>query len=578
MSSSKSDVALAPSGGGRADGGGAPSATGSGSGSEQGDRVAPIARGPTLVAHHFGDAAHPVHRVDTADVALGKAQKKRHLLTRPRLRQYWIRDEEAERWVLFRESRERRAAWLDLFFDLVFVTVFGQFSHELELHGDSRGLFQFAVLFTAVWRCWMATSAYVNWFAPNDLLHRAYVLLQMIAVMGMGVHSSRGVALSYLVSRFLTASMQVFSAYYEPRVRRAVVGTTVAFLLGGAPWALSLLLEQNGGPDPKPSLEHLYYWSAGLAVDVVIDLLVTLTKRLSVPVNWELATERVGLLTIVVMGETVIAVFFIAGDATSETYEAALCGGIIIFSVFVVYFDVEAGRQKRHALVSGSWRAGLWHLLHLPFMGALLVMSVTFALLIGSTERECDASVENVLCVSAGHGFTSFNRLMLGASGAMVWLSLIGFALVNRGMPTVLVRKRYRLALRLLTAVAFSAVAYVDFKAAGFDAGAKLGALAVACGVTSLVDYYGGIAPPPSSPDDEGDEGAIVDDVDIEMESGTAGRKVVDGSIDYATELDDSGAEDVVEQEQSSNRQIRRNNSRQMTNLARRGTKRAVRQ
>ena len=48
-------------------------------------------------------------------------------------------------------EEERRATWLELFFDLVFVVAIAQLAHNLQSDFTVTGLLKFAILFVPVW-------------------------------------------------------------------------------------------------------------------------------------------------------------------------------------------------------------------------------------------------------------------------------------------------------------------------------------------------------------------------------------------------------------------------------------------
>lgn len=49
------------------------------------------------------------------------------------------------------EAEERRATWLELFYDLVFVVAIAQLAHKLNEDVSLSGLIGFVVLFVPVW-------------------------------------------------------------------------------------------------------------------------------------------------------------------------------------------------------------------------------------------------------------------------------------------------------------------------------------------------------------------------------------------------------------------------------------------
>src|SRR5215207_2052462 len=59
---------------------------------------------------------------------------------------------------------ERRASWLELFFDLCFVVAVGAVAHTLHGEPTIAGLALFAALFIPVWWSWMEYAWYATSF------------------------------------------------------------------------------------------------------------------------------------------------------------------------------------------------------------------------------------------------------------------------------------------------------------------------------------------------------------------------------------------------------------------------------
>ncbi len=61
-------------------------------------------------------------------------------------------------------------------------------------------------------------------------------------------------------------------------------------------------------------------------------------------VNIEHLVERFGLFTIIMLGEQIIVLLFYSEVSTHITYLAAISGGLFVFSIFTIYFDVECAK------------------------------------------------------------------------------------------------------------------------------------------------------------------------------------------------------------------------------------------
>ena len=87
-------------------------------------------------------------------------------------------------------NANRRATWLELFYDLVFVVVIFQLAHNLEEDFSLYGFLGFLALFVPVWWSWTGAAFYATRFDTDDLGHRILVLLQMVGAAFLAVNVS----------------------------------------------------------------------------------------------------------------------------------------------------------------------------------------------------------------------------------------------------------------------------------------------------------------------------------------------------------------------------------------------------
>src|SRR5712691_13158643 len=77
---------------------------------------------------------------------------------------------------------ERRASWLELFFDLVFVVAITELSRLLVLDHSAGGFLRFAALFVPVFVAWQGYMAYATRFDTDDLGFRLAYFAAMLAI------------------------------------------------------------------------------------------------------------------------------------------------------------------------------------------------------------------------------------------------------------------------------------------------------------------------------------------------------------------------------------------------------------
>ena len=408
-----------------------------------------------------------------------------HVVTRPQIQQYW---KDPTKTIMIRAARRRQTSWAELLFDVVFVAVMMSLALNFEEAFDPHSLFEFIVTFTAAWRLWEAANVYMNRFDVRDALHKVYFFVEMMAVLGLAVHTTRGVAASYLLARGLTEAMSLWAVAFDPIIRRRVLADIVVFLVAAAAWIYSLS-EPNSNPRgpglrPQADILHLSWWMAALVFEIVAHLIVRKLPTLSVPVNIEHLVERFGLFTMLMLGEQVKNLLFFSEHSTSETYGVAIMGGTIVLSIFIVYFEVEAARQRKHAIYRGTVRFQLWYWSHLPFHGAIVAGAFGMRSLIHETG--------DAVSQAEAHAH-SFSRWLFFESLSLVYFSLALFGILNRQQDAVLIRKRYRVALRLVVGLVFFSLGFVELGDARLSASWTIGIACILCSIVGVVEHVGGV-------------------------------------------------------------------------------------
>ena len=77
---------------------------------------------------------------------------------------------------------ERRASWLELFFDLAFVGAVGQLAGAFQSHPGLGALARFALLFTPIWWLWVQLTFYADRHETEDAAHRISILVAILPV------------------------------------------------------------------------------------------------------------------------------------------------------------------------------------------------------------------------------------------------------------------------------------------------------------------------------------------------------------------------------------------------------------
>jgi low temperature requirement protein LtrA len=276
---------------------------------------------------------------------------------------------------------------LELLFDLCFVVAVAQASshlHDALAHGGAlHALFAYVLVFFAVWWAWMNFTWFASAYDTDDVPYRLKVLLQIAGVLVLAAGVPRAfdrrdfslVTLGYVIMRLGLVAHWLRAAYADhahcATAKRYVLGLTLCQL----GWIALLWV---------PHEEWFYGWLLlGPA-----ELSVPIWAERAGPTAWHAhhIAERYGLLTLIVLGESVLSATVAiqtALDSRQFTFElgSVILGGLLLlFSMWWLYFD----HPTRHLRSTGN-AAFVWGYGHLVIfasvaaVGAGLAVATDFA-------------------------------------------------------------------------------------------------------------------------------------------------------------------------------------------------------
>ncbi|WEK62856.1 MAG: low temperature requirement protein A [Candidatus Microbacterium colombiense] len=203
----------------------------------------------------------------------------------------------------------RAASSLELFFDLVFVvavsTASAQLHHALS-HGDfAHGITSYVMIFFAIWWAWMNFTWFATSFDTDDWLYRVTTIVQMggVLVLAAGIPNAfeHGdfliVVIGYVVMRVAMVAQWLRASRSAGELRAATRRYAVGIAAVQVLWILFLLIP--GGP-----------WQiVAFAVFVLLEVSVPVFAeyRRQTPWHPHHITERYGLFTLIVLGESLLA-------------------------------------------------------------------------------------------------------------------------------------------------------------------------------------------------------------------------------------------------------------------------------
>jgi low temperature requirement protein LtrA len=314
------------------------------------------------------------------------------------------------------EDEARHASYLELFFDLVFVVAIAQLAHELVLDHSLRGFAVFGALFLVVFIVWQGFMVYADRFDTDDLVFRVAVLGGMLAILALAVQipdvahgSSTGFAIAYVLARSLTVALYARAYRPAPEARPIIATYGCGYSLGIGVWIVSLAVEAPA---------RYVLWAVALAWEYALPWFARRWFD-AIPVHASHMPERFALFTIVVLGESVLAVALgVAGRdwALSAALIAAL-GFVVAASLWWMYF----GHGVELSLEASPTGVLVYAYAHIPLLASLTAVGAGILLAIEqSSEPGLDVGTRWAL---AG-GVATYLVCLTAAQSRMRLLSL----------------------------------------------------------------------------------------------------------------------------------------------------------
>jgi low temperature requirement protein LtrA len=234
---------------------------------------------------------------------------------------------------------EQMGAWIELFYDLVFVAAILVFSSAVShLHDASRIAWVVAV-FSAVWWLWLSTTMFTNRFRMTDFVHRMLVLGQMILVALVAMEARAGVIDDEVVLLCTYAALVASVAVMYWRAARAG-GPHAAFArtLAGIHAVAALCFVVAA---PLPEAARVVGAAVGMAVMIVPAALRSTRLADFAPIDETHLVERLGAFTIIVCGEAFVKVAIAVSNSNVDGIDvvALVFQFILTFALWASYFE-----------------------------------------------------------------------------------------------------------------------------------------------------------------------------------------------------------------------------------------------
>jgi low temperature requirement protein LtrA len=233
---------------------------------------------------------------------------------------------------------ERHATWLELFLDLVFVVAIAELGTSLAHEPTAAGFLRYLGLLVPIWWAWAGFTFYATRFDTDDLIYRVGVLAGMFGVAALASRvpqafhgHGNSFVIAYIAIRSVIVLLYVRAHRHVERARPLATWFIFMFSIAIVVWAISLAL---------PSPWRYVLWAVALALELGAPPRAWRLIR-NAPIDPAHIPERFGLLTIIVLGEAVIAVVLgtVNVSWTLGTGSTALAGFLAAAAIWWIYFE-----------------------------------------------------------------------------------------------------------------------------------------------------------------------------------------------------------------------------------------------
>jgi low temperature requirement protein LtrA len=341
---------------------------------------------------------------------------------------------------------------LELFFDLVFVFALTQVTALLAGSPDAEGALRGVLVLGILWWSWTGFA----WLGNVVRADEGGVRIALVAVMGAMLVASMAIpeafsdsgdatlsgplvfAAAYFAVRALHVVLFALASRDDPALRATVVRFTVPFAVGtGTLVAASF----------TSGLLQTTLWALALGLDYLLVYLIG-------PGGWRIDspghfTERHGLIIIIALGESIVAIGVGAGGLplTWPIVIGANLALAVLVSLWWMYFDVVAlVAERRLAAAEGVERVALardsYTYLHFPMVVGIVFLALGLKKALGYMGDDAGKGLEVLLSGKGLHGMPLWS---LYGGVALYLLAHVAFRLRNIGSLN-----RHRLALAVL--------------------------------------------------------------------------------------------------------------------------------
>jgi low temperature requirement protein LtrA len=358
-------------------------------------------------------------------------------------------------------SDEHRVTPLELFFDLVFVFGLTQVTSMLADDPTWGGVFRGMLVLAALWWAWSVYAWLTSATDVDEGAVRLVMLAAMAAMFGVAVavpgafgDDALLFGVAYFLVRLLHLVLSATVARDDPDRRGALLRFAPTALLGASLLVLAGFLDGD---------LRIAAWVLALAIDYLGPVVIGVGR------GWQVApehfAERHGLIILIALGESIIAIGLGAGfELGTGALGAAALGIVVVSALWWLYFDVAAIFLRTRLMQATGLELhrlalNAFSYLHLPMIAGIVLFALGLKTTVGHPGETLDTVPAVALCGGAslyllGHVaslFRTTGRVFRRRTlGALVLLALIPAAVAIPALA----------ALGLVSAVCSLVVAY----------------------------------------------------------------------------------------------------------------------
>jgi low temperature requirement protein LtrA len=284
---------------------------------------------------------------------------------------------------------EDRVTPLELFFDLVFVLALTQCTQLMADEPTASGVAKGLLVLGVLWWAWVGYAWLTSVLNPEEGVVRIAIFAAMAALLVVSLcvpqafgDSALLFALAYAVVRAAHIVLFRIASRDDPALRRSVGGLAASTAIG-----VSILVAAAF----TDGLLQGALWALALALDMAGPLLFGADGWKLMPAHF---AERHGLIVIIALGESIVAIGAGAELSVDFGVVAAAVGGIVVAAaLWWLYFDVVAivaERRLSQATMGqeqNTMARDSYSFLHFPMVAGIVLIALGLKKTLGHVEE-----------------------------------------------------------------------------------------------------------------------------------------------------------------------------------------------